>query len=195
MERLLHHAREHRIFAIMNDIARNTSQGFARFGLKNLEFIEQCLKDDLSLDVHPVTQLVLSLLGVIVFQHADHTIQNNPNASDAKLSSLDSQWTTSPPCDTVGQLVEHLRHAVAHGHVKFSSASHNYHDVSIYFSNNPKSPTKWTGSIRADSLQKFCYQLMKLLFGSSSAQVDSLTGNLPFAFPGPPGVTFESGKG
>jgi hypothetical protein len=147
----------------MQNIARNDPHGFARFGLKNLEFIEQAVKSNPAIELHPVTQLALSLLGVIVFQHAGGSIQKNPKVNDAKLSSLDSQWTTLPSCDTVGQLVEHLRHAVAHGHVKFSSASHQYDEVTISFCNNPQSPTKWTGSIKADSLRKFCYQLMELL--------------------------------
>jgi hypothetical protein len=144
----------------MENITRNDPSGFARFGLKNLEFIEQAAKDDPALDLHPVTQLALSLLGVIVFQREAKTLEKNPKVHSKKLTSLDSQWRMSPSCDTVGELVDHLRHAVAHGHVSFSSGSRQLHEVEVSFSNPPK---RWTGSIQADALREFCYRLMQLL--------------------------------
>ena len=46
-------------------LTRNTTEGFARRVRKNLDFIIK--KCDEGEDVHEVTQLVTSLLGLIVF--------------------------------------------------------------------------------------------------------------------------------
>ena len=59
---------------------------------------------------------------------------------------------------TIGDLIEQLRHAVAHGHVHFDSDSRLLTDVTITFENRQARdrPAEWTGEIGADDLAEFC---------------------------------------
>lgn len=138
---------------------RNEPLRFARFTWENFEFIEQAAKDNPGL--HPATQLVLSLLGLVVFQHEKNRIQFDKKARATRLATLDwPRWTESEPTDTVGRLVERLRHAVAHGGVTFSSDSRNLTEVVVTFA---LSQPDWTGTIKADDLRTFCYRFKTFL--------------------------------
>src|SRR4051794_9423391 len=49
-------------------LSRNSRSGFAQRTLKNLSYIEQTREQSAPADVHVVTQLVLSMLGLVVIQ-------------------------------------------------------------------------------------------------------------------------------
>ncbi|MGO9677084.1 MAG: HEPN family nuclease [Candidatus Sulfotelmatobacter sp.] len=144
-------------------ITRNDPLGFAGFAWKNFEFIERTANNSPDApDIHPVTQLVLSMLGLIVFQREKNRIQYGKDIRQTTLDTPDwPQWAAmSPHCNTLEELVNNLRHAVAHGHVEFSSNSHDLSEVEISFRNPGK---QWSGSIRADALRAFCFRFKALL--------------------------------
>jgi hypothetical protein len=147
----------------MANITRNDPLGFAGFAWKNFEFIEQTAKNSPDMpDIHPVTQLVLSMLGLIVFQREQNKIQYSEKIRQTRLDTTDwPHWIAmSPYCNTLEDLVNNLRHAVAHGHVEFSSNSHDLCEVEVSL-RNPGRP--WAGSIRADGLRRFCLHFKDLL--------------------------------
>jgi hypothetical protein len=149
----------------MPKITRNDPLGFAGFAWKNFEFIERAAKDNHE-DLHPVTQLALSLLGLIVFQHEKNRIQFSQKVRGIRFDSLDwPRWDVSKPSITLGQFIKQLRHSVAHGGVTFSSNSHNLAEVVVSF-HNPKSG--WTGKIKADDLRTFCCRFKALLEADDS---------------------------
>jgi len=144
---------------IMSMITRNDPLGFASFAWKNFEFIEQAAEHND--EIHPVTQLALALLGLIVFQHEKNRKQFDARVRGKRIVDLNwPLWNVSEPSTTLGQFVKQLRHAVAHGGVQFSSNSHVLTEVEITF-HDPQS--NWTGSIRASELREFCYQFKTLL--------------------------------
>ena len=142
---------------------RNGSGEFARRSMKNLEFVLAAAAT--SADVHPVTQTVSALLALIVFpweRSALHAVKNKRLAAAAK-EGWPSFKMSGPRVDanqikTVGDLVEQIRHAVAHGHVRFDSDSRVPSDVTITFENtrSRKQPPEWKGQVRGDDLAAFC---------------------------------------
>ena len=83
--------------------------------------------------VHVVTQLVNSLLGMVILPREQYLELRN---EATKLGDLVSQgWTewdvTKGKADTLGQLARHIRNAAAHSHITFSSDSRYLHEVLI----------------------------------------------------------------
>lgn len=141
-------------------LSRNTTEGFARRVRKNLDFIIEKRRE--SEDVHEVTQLAISLLGLIVFPWEAHALQHLENLSLVELESegwprweilLDEKGDTK----TLGKLTWHLRNAASHRRLKFSSDDRDMHLVEVEFedSANAKSPN-WRAKINAANLKMFC---------------------------------------
>ena len=147
--------------------SRNETIGFAHRTRKNFLFIENAFQH--GEDVHVVTQLVTSMLGLVVFPW-ERKFQEH--VKELRVDDLVKegwpQWNmTGQPCDTLGDLVGVLRHAVAHGHVKFSSDSRTVDEVLIEFENRPNDPLRhWRGSISGGNLRTFCLKFIQLVDNS-----------------------------
>ncbi len=147
-------------------VSRNHALGFAARTRKNLEYIEEA--SDADADVHVVTQLANSLLGLIVFPWEKNFVER---VSTLKLDELARQgwprWeVTKGSCETLGQLVGYLRNAVAHGNMTFSSDSRFIDDVAIHVANyRPGRATtpNWCARIEARDLRAFCRHFINLL--------------------------------
>ena len=145
--------------------SRGESVGFAQRTLKNLRRIETAYTDEE--DVHVVTQRVLSLLGVVVFPWMEGFEQNIKNL---RLEGLGQKgWPTwvifRGESKTLGELLGHLRNAVAHRRLRFTSDSPDPSNVSIEFEDrrrgNPRS--HWGARISADNLKLFLEKFMELV--------------------------------
>jgi hypothetical protein len=149
--------------------SRNDALEFATRTRTNLLFIEHASRENLEghARVHPVTQLANSLLGLVVFpwerEFAKH-VQKLP------LSELAVHgwpvWTIEEgSCQTLGELVRHIRNAVAHGHLTFSSAPSIIDLVEIEVSDYRAAATKpyWRARISAADLRGFCLKFVDLL--------------------------------
>jgi hypothetical protein len=101
-------------------------------------------------------------LGLIVFLkegHFDNQLKRK------RLTELVKQgWprieVTKGKCHTLSDLLKHLRIAVAHRRITFSSDSPNIDAVSI---NAEDAPANWAVRIQAKDLRTFCLLLIKLL--------------------------------
>ncbi len=115
--------------------SRNEALEFARRARHNLEFIVQAAgRGD---DVHVVTQLTLSLLGMVVFPREKLLLEA---IKETPLSSLAKEgwpsWTitrddSAQPTRTLGDILKHVRNAVAHGRITFTSDSRLMHEVRL----------------------------------------------------------------
>jgi hypothetical protein len=149
----------------MTTISRNDALGFAARAKKNLAHIEQAFAA--GADVHVVTQLGMSLLGLIVFPQERHLVER---VSALDLSALEIEgwprWQQDlGHVDTLGELIRYLRNAVAHGRLKFSSDARSIEDVSIEVENyrpNEDVPN-WRASIPAVELRDFCLRFVQLI--------------------------------
>jgi len=145
---------------------RNNAIEFAKRTRMNLEYIESASRR--GEDVHVVTQLANSLLGLIVFPWEKEFVKY---IRELKLDELEKDgWprieVTIGHCQTLHDLVRHLRNAVAHGHLEFSSDSRDASTVTITAEDYRKkngSPANWRARIGAKSLGEFCERFMDLL--------------------------------
>ena len=139
---------------------RNGTAVFAGRVQKNLEFI--ALAAVQGHDVHPVTQAVSSLLGIIVFpwEHSAFSVVKRKKLPVLAAERGWPRWTMSgiKRVLEVGELVHVLRNCVAHGRIQFDSDSRNPTEVTITFVHLAKGKTEadWEGQIRADHLITFC---------------------------------------
>jgi hypothetical protein len=145
--------------------SRNEVVGFAERTRKNLLALEAAAAN--GDDVHLVTQIVTSLLGLVAYpweKKVSHAIAGAP--LDELFRNGWPQWTfTSGQCDRLGDLAKHLRNAIAHGRFSFSSESRVPADVTIDLEDwkHNASSAHWRGSIRADLLRDFCLRFIALI--------------------------------
>lgn len=151
----------------MKYTTRGHALGFASRTRKNLEYIEDAFKS--GANVHVITQLANSLLGLIVFPWEKHFVDS---ISKVRLDDLAKRgwpiWTiTKGSCETLGELIKYLRHSVAHGNILFSSDSRNIDEVNIdvenYPSGNKDKGPNWTAKISARDLRQFCILFIELI--------------------------------
>jgi hypothetical protein len=144
---------------------RNAALGFARRTRKNLDFISHAYLE--GADVHVITQVASSLLGLIVFPKEKNLHRRFSHLSlDDLVAQGWPKWNFSfGTSDTLDDLVYHLRNAVAHGHMSFSSDSRHVEEVSIEVEDYQKKGTKlyWRASIGINDLQLFCYKFVDLI--------------------------------
>ena len=145
----------------MNVISRdrNGTAIFAERSQRNLDYITICATNDH--DVHPVTQAVLSLLGIVVFPWETSAFDI---VKTRKLPVLTANgwphWEMYGPKRVIDlrDLVHVLRNAIAHGKIEFDSDSRDPSAVTITFSNLPEgtSEPNWIGRITGNQLIEFC---------------------------------------
>jgi hypothetical protein len=140
---------------------------------KNLEFIEHAAETNPQA-VHRIVQLTISLLGLIVFPKEKLLIEK---LSDLTLAELERdswpEWNitkddSTPRTLTLGRLLDHLRNAVAHGRLTYTSDSRLPEDVAIIVedASGKKAPVNWAAHIRVAALRCFCMRLAKLIDNS-----------------------------
>jgi len=117
-------------------LSRNATEGFAQRVRKNMEFIVK--KRAEGEDVHEVTQLVTSLLGIVVFPWESGALEQLESLSLSELESKGwPRWAIemdqNGDTETLGKLVNHLRNAACHQRIIFSSDHREMQKVEIQF--------------------------------------------------------------
>jgi hypothetical protein len=149
-------------------LSRNNTQEFARRVRDNLDFIIQ--NRGANPQIHEVTQLVISLLGIVVFPWEDGALSHLEDMSITEMGDkgwppwtivLDSKGDTL----TLGTLVRHIRNAAAHRRISFSSDLPDLKSVTITFEDQPnrKAPVTWHAEIKASDLMQFCNRFTREL--------------------------------
>ena len=143
--------------------------GFAQNVRKNLNFIMKERSE--GKDVHEVTQLVISLLGLIVFTREYEPLKN---VESLPLETLEQDgwphWeiVMDEKRDTTSlrKLNWHLRNAVSHRRIEFSSDDRDMNNVQIEFKDAlPQRGAKpnWHAKIFAGDLKQFCDRFLNEL--------------------------------
>ena len=148
--------------------SRNNSGGIEQRTMTNLQFVNDVFEaspDKETAPVHIVTQIVNSLLGLVVLPYAKGWAFHKGNTKLEELYSKGwPRWDLIMPkadeCHTLGNLVWHLRNAAAHGNYSFSSNDRDPTKVIITIRDRPVGkPINWIAQIRADKLYVFCERL------------------------------------
>ena len=153
----------------MNLKGRNHPKGIgiAQRTRKNLEHIK-CQVDRGNEEVYVVTQLVNSLLGLVVVPQQKKLAVRTQQLKLEKLRDDGwSEWNITKgkvKTQTLGCLIYHIRNATAHGRFRFSGEpdSRCLSQVILTVEDGP-TPAKgmpwkanWRASIRGDVLYRFC---------------------------------------
>ncbi len=150
---------------------RNTVWGFCDRVRKNLMFLN--LERNKGADVHIVTELITSLLGLIVFPHAEIERSGYTSFDRYQLNDLAREgwpeWTFDiSSSENLADLISHLRNAISHRRLSFSSDCRKLEAVEVTFRDrNPRKkreePDDWGATINAAELQKFVLLFADLL--------------------------------
>ena len=112
---------------IYQDLVRD----FAQRTRKNLNFIEEQVHSNPEIELYEVTQLINSLLGLLVFprehyHRRDQKLEDFCYIPKTPLKTLENQgWPRvkvlagQPPCRDLRTLIRHLRNSIAHFNIKF----------------------------------------------------------------------------
>ena len=142
-------------------VSRNDAIGVSQRTKKNLEFVKNAFEE--GEDVHVVTQLVVSLLGLVVLPWEQYFVELSDKVTldDLQGRGWPAWHVTLGSCDTLGCLMNRLRNATAHGRLDFSSDSRFLSEVMVTVEDAwPKSKeVHWRAEIRADQLYEFCIRL------------------------------------
>jgi hypothetical protein len=147
---------------------RNDAFEFARRTKKNLVFLENARAD--GADVHPVTQLALSLLGLVAFPREEERVQQA--AKEVCFKEMGPEWGSwvielerpNRPTHTLDDLTWHIRNSVAHGRIRFLSDSRIADDVVIVAEDGPDNrPANWRATISGSGLRRFCMQFLQFI--------------------------------
>ena len=144
---------------------------FAARTRKNLEFIEQQAgKPDM--EVYEVTQLVNSMLGLLVFPKESYCglIPETPLAELVPKGWPPVQATpwiqASPdyrPCLNLRQLVTTLRNGIAHYNIEFIADEQTYQITGLRIWNHYKGKKTWEAELSLTDLKAITYRFLDLL--------------------------------
>ena len=136
---------------------------FADRTRRNLEVIDG-LTDDPESDVFEVTQLINSMLGLLVFPR-EKFLDRIPEIPLAELK--ERGWphiTTRPPFKpprTLRKLVRYLRNSIAHFNIKFRSEKGEISGITVW---NMKGRKKdWEANLNLEELREFTLKFVELL--------------------------------
>jgi hypothetical protein len=150
-------------------VSRNNALVFAQHTLQNLEIIERYVPIDSGF--HPITQLINSLVGLVVFIHEREFVRH---VADLPLSELVGKgWPRvqiekddeKRPTKALGDFVRHLRNATAHGRISFSSDSRDLTEVTIVIEDYYRRAALpyWAASLTAEELRDLTLKMIDLL--------------------------------
>jgi hypothetical protein len=150
--------------------SRNEAFEFARRTRQNLHFIEDAASQHAN--VHVVTQLALSLLGLIVFPKEKLLLDEAERKTiDAMRNENWPTWTitrddATKPTRTLADMLTHLRNAVAHGRLTFTSDSPRIEEVAIIVEDKKRRHDPepyWRATIEARDLHAFCLRFLDFI--------------------------------
>ena len=123
---------------------------------------------------HQVTQVVLTLIGLVVLPRESHYMDA---LGDSNLNTLATQgwptWTIANDlsrrpegaADTLADLLWHLRSTITSGQIRMTAGDKPFAEVSIYFDQHVAGGeiVTWSASISAPDLRTFCIKLAGLI--------------------------------
>ncbi len=154
----------------MHDHSRNTRNEaleFARRTRENLDFLEKAKSK--GAHVHVVTQLTISLLGLVVFPKEKLLLdQTERKTLDDMRAEEWPAWTITlddpaRPTRNLADILKHLRNAIAHGRLTFTSDSEHLSEVAIIVEDkrHRDDPAPyWRAQIGGKELRSFCYHFV-----------------------------------
>ena len=139
-------------------VSRNEALGIPQRTKRNLEYVRESFSQ--GADVHLVTALVTSLLGLVVLPWEHHLVESSRQVTLKELSERGwPSWKiTLGSAETLHYLIRRIRNATAHGRIRFSSDSRELSEVTITVEDVRQNETLafWRAEIGGEELYAFC---------------------------------------
>ena len=155
-------------------VTRGEAIGFALRTRKNLEYVRDAF--DRGDDVHVVTHVVNSLLGIVIVPKERYFEESFWSINLEELTrrgwpkwdvTIDEPTKKGSKTLTLGDLIRHLRNATAHGRFTFGGESDSRHisEVKLIVEDAPsrnRNPN-WRAEIAGNDLFQFCLMLAEYI--------------------------------
>lgn len=145
-------------------------EGFIQRTRTNLELVERFYAEQS--EGHVITQLTNSLLGIIIYpwEHEGLGPLKSMEMSTLGLEGWPDQILKLGDSKSIGEFIKHMRNAVAHGRIIFSSDSHDLGKITLTFEDRKSKhkPVEWQVSFGGKQLHQFCEKFMELIENSVS---------------------------
>ena len=138
---------------------------FARRTKMNLEYIEEKVKSEPNNELFEVTQLVNSLLGLLVFPFEKYR-RKIPDKSLKQLEEMG--WIAPriigsfPQVPNLHTLIRYLRNAVSHFNIKFVADKNNVID-GVHVWNEYEKKTTWKAEMKIHELRNNVYKFIEII--------------------------------
>jgi hypothetical protein len=147
---------------------------FALRTQKNLHTLRNLQTSDPKSEVYEVTQLISSMLGLLVFPQQQYVT----NIPKVPLSTLASQgWPVPkivgdyPQVEDLNQLVRFLRNAVAHFNLKFLSDTDGHiRGLEVWNRDPRRKAVTWKAELTVEDIEKISQKFIELLLDGASEQ-------------------------
>lgn len=146
---------------------RNLVQDFARRTRRNLDTLRRLQAERPDLEIYEVTQLINSLLGLLVFPQQGYYT----HIPETPLADLATQgWPIPkvvgdfPQAKDLRQLMRYLRNAVGHFNIKFTlDEQHQINGLQVW-NIDPKTRNKtWEATISLEELEQLVERFVALI--------------------------------
>jgi hypothetical protein len=152
----------------------NLVKDFALRTQKNLHALRNLQASDPKSEVYEVTQLMNSMLGLLVFPQQQYVT----NIPKVPLSTLASQgWPVPkivgdyPQVEDLNQLVRFLRNAVAHFNLKFLSDSDGrIRGLEVWNRDPRRQAVTWKAELSVEDIEKISQKFIELILDGASEQ-------------------------
>lgn len=139
---------------------------FAQRTHSNLTFIEAHVSQNPDAQLYEVTQLINSLLGLLVFPQQRFYDRIPPTP----IQELSAQgWPNiqtlsgMPPCDNLRDLVRYLRNAIAHFNLEFMADPATHHITGLQLWNTYKDKETWRIQLTIPQLRQLAFRFIDLI--------------------------------
>jgi len=146
---------------------KNVVKDFAERTKRNLEYIRRAYRDESQAQVYEVTQLINSMLGLLVFPEQCY-FNDIPEIPFCKLEA--DGWPKIkvspgfPQVKTLKCLMKYLRNAVAHFNMEFLTDLNCQISGVRVWNKNPKTrKTIWMSELSLDDLEKITERFIEML--------------------------------
>jgi hypothetical protein len=145
---------------------RNVVRDFAQRTNKNLVFIEQSVGADPELELYETTQLLNSMLGLLVFPKAEY-YKRIPKIPLTELEIMG--WPNvqvlegNPPCGDLRELVRLLRNAVSHFNIEFLANEQTQQLTGMRLWNEWKGKKTWGVELTLNELRQIAMLFIDLI--------------------------------
>lgn len=139
----------------------------------NLDYIEDRVREDPDEKLFEVTQLVNSLLGIIVLPK-EHYLRHIPKTPLQELA--DSGWPIvgkligefPENCTNLRELINNLRHSIAHFNIEFIADGNTRNIIGLKMWNYYRREVRWRIEISLEDLREATLLLFDVIESSSA---------------------------